>query len=246
MTDPAPTTRNAGSPPGPHAGAFPIVHLGRLAYAPAFEAQQHHHAAVLSQRETEAPELGRILTVEHDPVVTVSRRPTAAQNLLATPEMLAASGVEVRETDRGGDITYHGPGQVVLYPIIDLKRTRLRIIEYIRLLEQAVIDTIADWGIEGARDDDATGVWVERDGRTAKVCAIGVRVRKWVTLHGLAVNVRTDLDYFNLIVPCGLAGRPVTRLADLLEGRCPTNEQVRDAVAHRVARLLAEHAGVRL
>lgn len=226
---------------GPHApGMFPIIHLGRLAYLPAFEAQQRHHAAVLNQREPGGPELGRVLTVEHDPVVTVSRRPAAAEHLLATPEMLAREGVEVCATDRGGDITYHGPGQVVLYPIIDLKRTGLRVIEYIRLLEQAVIDTLAVWGVEGVRDDDATGVWVAHGGRLAKVCAIGVRVRKWVTMHGLAVNVRTDLSRFDLIVPCGLAGRPVTRLVDLLGDRCPTDGQVRDAVAGAVAAKISE------
>jgi len=212
---------------------FSVIDLGRLGYAEALEQQRAHHEAVLAGRGAGAGELGRILTVEHDPVVTVTRRPGVMDHLVATPELLAAHGIEVHETDRGGDITYHGPGQVVVYPIVDLKRVGLRVIEYVRLLEQAVIDAIAGYGLEGVRDEAATGVWVERDGpqgkELAKVCAIGVRVRKWITLHGLAVNVRTDLSHFGLIVPCGLAGRPVARLADVVEG-CPSDARVRDAV----------------
>lgn len=218
---------------------LPIIDLGRLAYAPALDAQRKHHAAVLAARESGSCQLGRILTVEHDPVITVTRRPGAADHLLATPELLARHGVELHETDRGGDITYHGPGQQVVYPIIDLKRTRIRVVEYVRLLEQAVIDAIAPLGLEGRRDPDATGVWITpaSGGPDAKICAIGVRVRKWITMHGLALNVRTNLDHFGLIVPCGLAGRPVTSLERELGGRCPPTGKIREAVVESLEML---------
>jgi lipoyl(octanoyl) transferase len=228
-------------------GGLEVVDLGRVAYAPAYEAQQAHHAEVLGWREAVAAgaarPLGRVLIVEHDPVITISRRPGVADHLLASPELLAARGIEVCETDRGGDITYHGPGQVVLYPIVDLKRAGIRVVEYVRLLERAVIETIAGYGVAGERDDEATGVWVPptgEEGQAAKVCAIGVRVRKWVTLHGLALNVRTDLSHFETIVPCGLAGRPVTSLEKLLGDRCPAFGEVAARVAARIGGLLDE------
>lgn len=223
---------------------LPVIDLGRMRYGPALEAQRAHLEGVLAAREAGGGEgeVGRILTVEHDPVITVTRRPGVAEHLLASPELLEKQGVEVHETDRGGDITYHGPGQQVVYPIIDLKRTGLRVIEYIRLLEQAVIDTIAPLGLEGRRDPEATGVWVtpREGGPPAKVCAIGVRVRKWVTLHGLAVNVRTDLSHFGLIVPCGLAGRPVTSLERELGEVCPGMEELRVSLAGVLRGLVLE------
>ena len=149
-------------------GTVEIVDLGRIAYGPGYDAQQRHHAEVLGWRDEVAASqgratsrpLGRVLIVEHDPVITISRRPGVADHLLASPELLASRGIATHETDRGGDITYHGPGQVVLYPIVDLKRSGIRVVEYVRLLEQAVIDTIAGYGIAGERDDEATGVWV--------------------------------------------------------------------------------------
>src|SRR5262249_23731675 len=160
--------------------------------------------------------------VEHDPpVITVT--PRAGVNLLASPEALAAAGIEVEETDRGGDITYHGPGQLVVYPILDLNLLKLRLHEYMRMLAAAVIDTCAAFGVRARRDVCATGVWVPRGDADAsngtcgsltdaKICAMGVRVRRWVTMHGLALNVTTDLSHFSHIVPCGLVGRPVTSL----------------------------------
>lgn len=217
---------------------LPVIDLGRLPYAPALETQRRHHAEVLAGREVGGP-IGRILTVEHDPVITVSRRPDAPKHLLATPELLARHGVEVHPTDRGGDITYHGPGQVVVYPIIDLRRVGLRVVEFVRTLEQAVIDAVEPLGVPGRRDPEATGVWIGGpDGRPAKLCAIGVRVSKWVTMHGLAVNVRTNLDHFGLIVPCGLAGRAVTSLERELGPACPETDAVRRAVAGRLRELL--------
>lgn len=226
------------------AGALEVIDLGRMPYGPAWAAQRSHHETVLGWRaEVDGGgrrPVGRLLIVEHDPVITISRRPGVAAHLVATPELLSRHGIEVHETDRGGDITYHGPGQVVLYPIVDLKRAGIRVVEYVRLLEQAVIGALAGYGVVGERDDEATGVWVGggEDGAPAKVCAIGVRVRKWVTLHGLAVNVRTDLSHFETIVPCGLAGRPVTSLEKLLGDECPAFGAVAERVSARIGALI--------
>lgn len=228
--------QRAGEAPG-----LEVIELGRMAYAPALEAQRAHHETVLGWRQEVAGgadrPLGRVLVVEHDPVITISRRAGAADHLLASAELLARHGISTHETDRGGDITYHGPGQVVIYPILDLKRAGIRVVEHVRLLEQAVIDAAREWGIEGGRDRDATGVWVGADesGAGAKLCAIGVRVRKWVTMHGLAVNVTTDLSHFGMIVPCGLAGRPVTSFEKLLGGECPSSGEVAARVTARLA-----------
>lgn len=205
--------------------------LGRVAYAEAFALQKELQQEVIARREQPADAnpkaLGYVLLVEHDPpVITVSRRKTARQHLIATPEQLAHAGVEVAETDRGGDITYHGPGQLVVYPIIDMNMLGLRMHGYMRLLEQCVIGTLAHFGIEGERDEAATGVWVKPG---AKICAMGVRVSRWVTMHGLALNVTTNLQHFQLIVPCGLAGRPVTSMSQLLDEACPPMDAVKRA-----------------
>lgn len=190
------------------------IDLGRVRYREADALQREHHAEVVAGRD-QSPAPQRLLLLEHDPaVITVSKRAGADTNLLASPEHLASIGVDLERTDRGGDITWHGPGQLVAWPIVDLNRFGLGLHAWMRLMEQAVIDTLAEFGIEGFRDDEATGVWVkdDRDPRGAKICAMGVRVSKWVTLHGLALNVHPDLSQFGLIVPCGLLDRPVTSL----------------------------------
>jgi lipoyl(octanoyl) transferase len=186
------------------------------------------------------PEPGRVLFVEHDPVITISNRAGASNHLIATPEALAALGVTIERTDRGGDITYHGPGQLVVYPILDLNLLNLGLHAYMRLLEAAVIDTCAAFGIEARRDASATGVWIGDPG--AKICAMGVRVRRWVSLHGLALNVATDLSHFDLIVPCGLVGRPVTSLERELGRRgapAPSISEVADQLAMDLDRHIA-------
>lgn len=237
-----------------------IIDLGRLDYAAAYDLQLAHHAEVLAERERGRPVIGRILLVEHDPpVITVSRRPGARDHLIATPELLARSGVTVAETDRGGDITYHGPGQLVAYPIIDLNRIHAGLHAYMRLLESAVIDTCLHFGVTAGRDACATGVWVnppqggevtepapggacsEAGSASAKICAMGVRVRRWVSMHGLALNVTTNLAHFNLIVPCGLVGRPVTSLERELAGHgrpCPPMSEVKAQLAADLSRTL--------
>lgn len=234
----------SGRLPSPvSAAATKVVDLRSMPYAEAYAVQLAHHAEVLAARDAGSPEIGRILLVEHDPpVITISRRPGAAAHLLATPELLARSGVTLAETDRGGDITYHGPGQLVVYPIVDLNLLRLGLHDYMRLLEQAVIDACASFGVATQQDRSATGVWTAAD-TPAKIAAMGVRVRKWVTLHGLALNVAPDLSHFGLIVPCGLAGRPVTSLHELLGADCPTMPEVKgELVARLAARLTAARA----
>ncbi len=216
----------------------------------AYDLQRAHVEEVLASRAAGEPEAGRLLLVEHDPVITVSGRRGAAGHVLASEEALRAAGVAVEATDRGGDVTYHGPGQLVAYPILDLNALRLRLHEYVRLLESAAIGVCARFGVEAHREAGATGVWVSRPecegGKaegggpgSAKVCAIGVRVRRWVSMHGLAINVTTDLSHFDLIVPCGLAGRAVTSLERELGGACPPMDAVKAALVEEMASALA-------
>ena len=197
--------------------------LGRMRYRPAWDYQVQVHESVMNGGEE------RVLFVEHDPVITFGRRPGVARNLVASEEQLAKLGVEVVESDRGGDITYHGPGQVVVYPIIRLVDHKLSISGYVHRLEAIVVDALRQVGItDAAPDPEAPGVWVPTDGKLAKICAVGVRIRRGVSMHGIALNVATDLRYFELIVPCGLVGRPVTSLQKLLGEKAPTFAEMRD------------------
>lgn len=207
---------------------FSTIHAGLTAYHDGFELQRKHLESVLADRENAGmTDAGRIILTEHLPVITVTRRPDAPGHVLLSESALAGMGVSLAETDRGGDVTYHGPGQLVCYPIIDLNRVKLRIHEYMRTLESAVIATLGRFDIEAYRDEDATGVWVTgSDGVPAKICAMGVRVRRWVSMHGLAINVDPNMDHFGLIVPCGLAGRPVTSMKEIAGDRCPSLEAV--------------------
>ncbi len=145
------------------------------------------------------------------------------------------------ETDRGGDITYHGPGQLVVYPILDLNVLNLGLHDYMRMLESSIIESCRAFGVAAAREPGATGVWVPGSargaGQAAKICAMGVRVRRWVSMHGLALNVTTDLSHFGMIVPCGLVGRAVTSLWAEVGERCPAMEVVKREVVAR----LTEH-----
>src|SRR3989454_10805258 len=154
-----------------------------------------------------------LLLVEHPHVLTLGVRGDGGRShVLATSAALAAAGVEVHETGRGGDVTYHGPGQIVGYPIIDLRPDRCDVHRYVRDLEEVLIRTAADYEVAAQRIDGLTGVWVGNE----KLAAIGVRIARWVTSHGFALNVGTDLDYFNLIGPCGNKDRGVTSLERLL------------------------------
>ena len=193
--------------------------------------QEEAHAQVLGGGEE------RILFVEHPPVITFGRRPGVNRHLVASDEELSKLGVEVVHCDRGGDITFHGPGQLVAYPIIRLNDHRLSVGAYVHGLERAVIRTLADFGIEAHADPSAVGVWTECAAREAKICAIGVRIKRGVSLHGLALNVETDLRCFDLIVPCGLAGRAVTSMREILRDATPPMEKVREVLSLELATL---------
>jgi lipoyl(octanoyl) transferase len=178
-----------------------------------------------------------LLLLEHPPVVTLGRG-ADPRHVLAEPEMLARRGIELHETGRGGDVTFHGPGQLVGYPILALPRERQDAHRYLRDLEQALIDAVASWGVSATRVAGLTGVWVGRD----KLAAIGVRLSSgWVTSHGFALNVDAALEGFSCIVPCGLADRGVTSLAQLLPS-APSLREVAARVAIELARVLGMRA----
>lgn len=168
-----------------------------------------------------------LLFVEHPHVITMGRN-GRMENLLASAELLERAGIGFHHTDRGGDVTYHGPGQVVAYPIFDLREWKRDVVAYVRGLEQAVLDALADFRITAGRLEGCTGVWAEGK----KICAIGVHMSRWVSSHGLALNVDTDLDYFRYIVPCGLT-RPVTSMREL--GSLATCEEVKARLAEHFA-----------
>ncbi len=181
-----------------------IRDLGTLDYHSAVELQQ---SLVASRKAGTAAD--QLLFVEHPHVVTLGRN-AHIENVLASPEVLARTGIALYESNRGGDVTYHGPGQVVGYPILDLTGYKRDVRWYVQRLEQVIIDTVAEYGITGEHGGQATGVWVNG----AKIAAIGVHISRWVTSHGFALNVETDLAYFQYIVPCGLT-KPVTSLRAL-------------------------------
>jgi lipoyl(octanoyl) transferase len=177
-----------------------------------------------------------LLLVEHPHVLTLGVRGDGGRShILATPEGLAARGVEVHEASRGGDITYHGPGQIVGYPIVDLKPDRCDVHRYVRDLEEVLIRAAADFGVEAGRVAGLTGVWVGRE----KLAAIGVRISRWITSHGFAFNVSTDLSFFDLIVPCGIPDRGVTSLERLL-GRSLSSTAVQTQIAQRFSEVFSD------
>ncbi len=182
-----------------------------------------------------------LLLLEHQPVLTLGKH-GHAENLLLPSDMLAARGIECIRIERGGDITYHGPGQIVAYPIIDLERHHLGVKAYVDILEEAVIRTIAEYGVIGQRVEGASGVWIGKgtpDER--KICALGVKCTRFITMHGLALNVSTDLSAFTLINPCGFTDRGVTSLHRecAAAGReLPSISEVRGKLKHHLLTLL--------
>ena len=211
-----------------------VLQLGRLDYATALELQR---SLVELRKRGEIGDV--LLLLEHTPVITLGRN-AKAEHVLTSREQLAARGVEVFECDRGGDVTYHGPGQLVGYPIFDLRgdlraftapegpRKTLGAVEFVRRLEEVLIRTCADFGIGARRVSGRTGVWTEQS--DAKVAAIGVHISRGVTSHGFALNVSTDLEAFELIVPCGIADKSVTSLEREL-GDAPALEKVAESAA---------------
>ncbi|MEO0559703.1 MAG: lipoyl(octanoyl) transferase LipB [Bacteroidota bacterium] len=224
-----------------------VIDLGPMAYREAWELQTTLQAERIVAKRAGKPLPHVLLLVEHPPVFTIGKSGDAA-NVLASDDELAHRGAEVIRVDRGGDVTFHGPGQLVAYPILDLDRLEtpegepLRDLHrYLRELEEVVIRTCADWGVTAGRVAERTGVWVGPDesGPERKVCAFGVRCSRWVTMHGLALNLTTDLRWFDLVVPCGIADRGVTSLH--LESHQPVE---RAAVTGRLLHHLGDRLGV--
>ncbi len=198
--------------------------LGRMGYASAQALQAH-----LSTLRKAGAVGDQLLFVEHPPVITLGRN-AREENVLARPEVLTRAGIDVQITDRGGDVTYHGPGQLVGYPILDLKDWKRDVGAYVRALEEALMASLAEFGVCGERVEGLTGVWV----KGGKVAAIGVHLSRWVTTHGFALNIDTDLTHFRYIVPCGLT-RPVTSLRTL--GCAASRAQIGAAVQRNFARV---------
>jgi lipoyl(octanoyl) transferase len=205
-----------------------VVQLGLIGYAPAYELQQR---VVAARKAGAVPDV--LLLCEHPHVITLGRN-GKREHLCASDHLLKQMNVEFHATDRGGDITYHGPGQLVGYPILNLSEIRRDVAWYVCGLEEAMIRATAELGIVSERIPGLTGVWVERAGVPEKLAAIGVHLSRWVTSHGFAYNIATDLRYFDLIVPCGIADKRATSLECLL-GRSVKREEV--------APLIQQHFG---
>ena len=212
-----------------------IVDLGLIGYAEAWALQKR----VVAARKATAIE-DMLLLCEHPHVITQGRN-GKREHLLASEQVLRQKGVEFHATDRGGDITYHGPGQIVGYPILNLGAIRRDVVWYVRMLEEAMIRATAEFGITAGRVAGKTGIWVQSGNTEEKLAAIGVHISRWVTSHGFAYNASTDLRYFDLIVPCGIADRKATSLEKLL-GRGVEEREV----APRITKHLGEVFGLEM
>lgn len=208
--------------------ALLVVDLGRQRYGDVLALQREVAKARIAGVVAEDV----FLLVEHEPVVTLGRSSKSA-HLLAAPEYLRQHGIDLFEVERGGDVTFHGPGQLVGYPIIDLKRHRQDLHWYLRQVEQFLIDALATYRIEAGRNPPFTGVWIEN----RKIASIGVHARDWVTWHGFALNVTTDLHYFDLIVPCGINEVEMTSLACELPNELPRLDVTAERVVTAAAKL---------
>lgn len=203
-----------------------VRRLGVVGYEEALALQRH---LVEERRAERVPDL--VLLLQHPPVITLGVKGDGGRaNIVATSDRLAALGIAVHETGRGGDVTYHGPGQIVGYPIVDLRPDRCDVHRYVRDLEEVMIRVCADYGVSADRIKGLTGAWVGAE----KIGAIGVRISRWITSHGFAFNVSTDLDHFRLIVPCGISDRGVTSL-EHASGRRVAIVDVEDALVRRFA-----------
>ena len=207
--------------------------LGRIDYKRAWDLQEEIFQETIAQKienrklsDAEQIETNNhLIFCEHSHVYTLGKS-GMVENLLLNNDSLKSKGIQFFKNNRGGDITYHGPGQIVGYPIIDLDHYFTDIGKYLRGLEQAIIDTLAEYAIEGSRVKGATGVWLDAADpvKARKICAIGVRASRWVTMHGFAFNVNTDLDYFNHIIPCGIRDKGVTSLSKELDRKIDLEE----------------------
>ena len=202
-----------------------ITELGFLPYSEAWDIQEEYFSKTIAvkrqNRQLASPILteNHLLLVEHPPVFTLGKS-GKIEHLLLKEEALKPKGIKFFKTNRGGDITFHGPGQLVGYPILDLDNFFTDIHKYLRYLEEIIIKTLLDFGLNSTRGEGETGVWLDLDTPFArKICAMGVRASRWVTMHGFALNINTDLSYFDYIVPCGIKGKMVTSLSKELNKR---------------------------
>jgi lipoate-protein ligase B len=193
-----------------------IVDLGIIDYGKAWELQ---HQLWSKRVEQELPDL--LLILEHPHVITLGRRGNRS-HLIASPEILEEKKIPIFHVERGGDVTYHGPGQLVVYPILELKDYGYRLIQYISQLEEVILCVLNDFGIEGRRDPLNRGVWVDGE----KIASVGVAIKRWVSFHGFSLNYQTDLKYFELINPCGLEGKKMTSMIKLLGEKVPRRKLV--------------------
>jgi len=204
--------RNSAAPPLKREvrGDWKVQRLGLVDYQVAWDLQRQ-----LFDRRLKGEIPDTLLLCQHPHTYTIGKNGTdnVSKHLLLNKQQLREHGINVFEIDRGGDITYHGPGQVVGYPILDLNNHYRDVHRYLRDLEETVIQSIANWGIEGKRIEGITGVWVDTPRGPEKLCAIGVKVTRWITMHGFALNVTTNLDYFNHIIPCGISDKSVTSMS---------------------------------
>jgi lipoyl(octanoyl) transferase len=212
-----------------------VRRLGLVPYADGLELQRQ---LVEDRKADRIPDT--LLLLQHPHVLTIGVKKDGRSHILASPDRLASLGVDVFETGRGGDVTYHGPGQLVGYPIVDLNPDRRDVHRYVRDLEEVMIRVCADYGLEAGRVKGFSGAWIGDE----KIGAIGVRISRWITSHGVAFNVTTDVDFFNLIVPCGIADKGVTSLTSKL-GRAPEMTEVEDRFVEHFAavfdRSIADH-----
>jgi lipoate-protein ligase B len=200
-----------------------ILDIDKISYGDAFELQKK---LVKARSKDEIKDT--FILLEHFPVFTANRESTF-QNILATKQVLESKGVEVCKTDRGGDVTYHGPGQIVGYNIMDLKAQGKDLHAYIRHMEQMIIDTLAEYGIESDRDNNHPGVWVGKE----KICAIGIAVKSgWISMHGFALNIAPDMDHYKMIIACGIADRGVTCMRAVLERSVDLQEVKEKLIQH--------------
>ena len=209
------------------------LHVRRLGLVPYADGLELQRRLVEDRKADRIPDT--LLLLQHPHVLTIGVKKDGRNHIIAPADRLAALGVEVFETGRGGDVTYHGPGQLVGYPIVDLNPDRRDVHRYVRDLEEVMIRVCADYGLSADRVTGFSGAWMRSDSGDEKIGAIGVRISRWVTSHGFAFNVSTDIEFFNLIVPCGIADRGVTSLQARL-GRAPAMAEVEDRfVAHFAA-----------
>lgn len=216
-----------------------LVDTGRIGYAPMLDRQRQLFSDMVSAKHGGRKiEEETIFFVEHDPVITLGRH-AKRENLLFSEESLKARGISCFDIERGGDITYHGPGQLVVYPIVDMEAHRIGVKEYVDILEETVIRTIGDFGIDGGRVDGASGVWIGiGTPRERKICAVGVKCSRFVTMHGLALNVNTEMSGFSLINPCGFTDKGVTSMRLELSADDVPFEEVKNRLATHLLSLL--------